>query len=90
MRGAAGETAKKGAATVWSAHREQTLSLLREQMDPAGLLQEDAFGISELSSKGKFDSSVVTLASVLTPQPEKAELQTAATTTTTAAQTEAS
>ena len=85
-----GETAKKGAATVWSAHREQTLSLLREQMDPAGLLQEDAFGISELSSKGKFDSSVVTLASVLTPQPEKAELQTAATTTTTAAQTEAS
>lgn len=76
-----GESTKKGAATVYSAHRTATLELLKEQMNPAALLEEDAVGIKEIAGKGQSDPKTATLDTLLIKQA----VQQTETTTTTAA-----
>lgn len=63
-----GESTKKGAATVYSAHRNVTLELLHAQMDPASLLDDTAVALKEIAGNGKSDARTVTLDTLLTPQ----------------------
>ncbi len=80
-----GESTKVGALTVYSPHREQTLTLLSERFNPRGslTLNAETVAVPQLSNKQKTEPETVTLDKSLTEQT--AATTTAATTTTTTA-----
>lgn len=65
-----GEAVKKGSATVYSAHKAQTVELLKAHMDPAGLLAEETIELAELANKTKAETNTVTLDTLLTAQTD--------------------
>ncbi len=71
-----GEPAAKGTMALYSAHRTETINLLKETMNPYDLTLDDkTVGLEEISRKKKSDVATATLDTVLVVQSEPAQTE---------------
>lgn len=71
-----GESAKKGSATVFTAYKEDTISLLNAQMNPQALtLDSTTVGLTELARTERADTYTATLDSLFIEQTATVETE---------------
>ncbi len=71
-----GESVKKGSATVFTAYKNNTISLLNTQMNPCELtLDSETVGLTELSHKEQADTYTVTLDTLFIEQSSTVETE---------------
>lgn len=72
-----GENAKHGSATVYSAYRAETMTLLREQMNPYELpLDDTTVGLTQLKKTENSNAYIAALSTVIVEQKPLEETQT--------------
>ncbi len=72
-----GENTKNGSSTVYSAYRAETMTLLKEQMNPHGLTIDDTtVGVKELKKTENSNAYIAALSTVIVEQKPLEEPQT--------------